>query len=85
MPHPVEIVCVCVCVCNGEDREGNFCHPRLAGNAVICFVLILSKLNYKLEICQFLEERGVQGTFHPQIKLNNLLQRDPLSHTLKLI
>lgn len=74
-----------VCVCHCEEREGNFCHPRFSGNAMICFVLILNKLNYKLEICQFLEKGDVQGTFHSQIKLNNLLQRDPLSHKPKLI
>ena len=81
--------CACVrtrvCVCHCEGREGNFCHPRFSGNAMICFVLILNKLNYKLEICQFLEKGDVQGTFHSQIKLNNLLQRDPLSHKPKLI
>lgn len=64
--------------------HGKFFQPRLPGNAKICFVLILSELNYKLEISQFLEKGGLLGTFHPRIKLNSLLQSD-LSRTLRLI
>ena len=47
---------------------------------MICFVLILNKLNYKLEICQFLEKLKIELPYDPAIPFLGIYLEKTTTH-----